>query len=154
MFRKIGSAVLTVVAAAGLLMVAASPASAAVNRFWGVSPSVCLDGYNGHADGEVYVTGCNSGAFQKFDWSGSFTGTTRLRSQGVAGHCVQKAAGANRLNLEPCSSASLQLWEVRGNTGSLIIRQGNLCVAQALGSTPSRVIMQGCSVQGSAWALA
>jgi len=154
MLRRFVSTALTLMAAAGLVMAGVSPASAVVvNRFWGVSPNVCLDGYNGHADGEVYVTGCNSGAFQRFAWSNSFTGTTQLRSQAQTSYCVQKATGANRVNLEPCGSASLQQWEIRGNIGSLIIRQGNLCLARALGSTPNRVIMQGCSIQGSAWAL-
>lgn len=149
-FRRLGAAVLAFAAVLGLVVVGASPASAVVRRFTG--SGMCLDGYNGRADGEVYVTGCNTGAFQKFDWSGSFTGTTRLRSQGVPGYCVQNAG--SRVNLEPCGSASLQFWEVRGRAGSLIIRQGNLCLARALGDNPNRVIMQGCTILGSAWALA
>ncbi|MEU0878874.1 ricin-type beta-trefoil lectin domain protein [Lentzea sp. NPDC005914] len=152
MLRRFVSTALTLMAAAGLVMAGVSPASAAVvNRFWGVSPNVCLDAYNGHPDGEVYVTGCNSGNFQRFAWANTFTGTTTLRSQAQTSYCVQNAG--SRVNLEPCSSAGYQRWEIRGNIGKLIIRQGNLCLARALGTTPNRVIMQGCSIPGSDWAL-
>ena len=102
----------------------------------------------------LFIVGCKK---SKFSTTPSLkfksVNTTQLRSQAQTSYCVQKATGANRVNLEPCGSASLQQWEIRGNIGSLIIRQGNLCLARALGSTPNRVIMQGCSIQGSAWAL-
>lgn len=150
MYRRFGTAVLAFMAVLGFVVVGASPASAAISRFKG--SGMCLDGFNGRADGEVYVTGCNTGNFQRFDWSGSFTGKTRLRSQAVAGYCVQNAG--SRVNLEPCSAAQLQEWEVQGRSGSLVIRQNNLCLARALGENPNRVIMQACNVLGSAWALA
>lgn len=154
MVRRIVSAALALVAAAGLAVVAASPASAATHRFAQGTTNLCLDGFNGHRFADIYVTGCNSGNFQKFVWSGTFGARTQLRSLGVANHCVQNAG--DRAMLEPCRNIPAQTWEVQGRAGSLVIRAAGLtrCLTWTGGDDREKVTMQPCGTLGSAWRLA
>lgn len=137
-FARLVPAALAVVAAAGLSVAAAQPAAAAVTwKFQGIRTTHCLDGYVGHAFGDVYHTGCNDGAFQNFRWVGSFGRQTQLVSN-QSNKCATKAGVT--VSLAACNGSPSQVWVVSGSASRLIIRdpsQGR-CLTR-LGTTNVRL---------------
>ena len=135
---RVVPAALAAIAAAGLSVAAAQPASAAVTwQFQGSGTSSCLDGFDGHREGDVYITGCNTGRFQKFRWVGSFGRQTQLVSD-ATGQCAwQEGLTAG---LTTCNGSPSQVWVVSGSASRAIIKKNgtNYCLTR-LGTTNVRL---------------
>ncbi|MFJ2605667.1 RICIN domain-containing protein [Streptomyces sp. NPDC091279] len=107
--------------AVGLSGTPASAASA-TNRFENQAEHLkCLD-YR--ADWGVYVTGCNSGAYQKWTWNNTSGRATALR-QVATRACLTVRGG--KVAMKPCASADrAALWKVvRSSAGAQIKNNAN-----------------------------
>lgn len=121
-------------------IVAASPASATVSidRFQAVGTTLCLDGYSTRQTSDIYVTGCNTGPFQKWRWDN--VGETWLDSQASGQGCMQWTGGY--IQLEPCRLIPAQYWVV---ALPQIKKDGtNLCLGR-LGGQNSHVVVERCN---------
>lgn len=138
MLRKLVLTALAVATAAGVALAGAPQASAAVvNRFQLARTTQCLDGYVGYPGNDVYVTGCNTGNFQRWRWSGT-GGETQLVSV-ATGKCAAQAGLG--IDLVACqATARLQRWVV---SGSQIKKAGtNYCVGR---TGPNQVGLVTCN---------
>lgn len=138
LISRVVPAALAAVAAVGLSVAAAQPASAAVTwKFQGTGTSSCLDGYVGHPYGDVYHTRCNDGAFQNFRWVGSFGRQTQLVSN-QSNRCAAQAGYT--VSLAACNGSSSQVWVVSGSASRLTIRHpGSGRCLERLGTTNVRL---------------
>lgn len=151
MARKALSSLIVGTLVAVLAIVNASSASAAENRFQGVNTNLCLDGYASRdvrGIGDLYVTDCNTGGFQKWTW---YAGTTGIRSR-AENKCIEWNGGET--HLVTCRAVSGQFWVV-----SLpYIKKANstnYCLTR-LGGRNSGVIVERCDSGdlGQRWRIA
>lgn len=127
--RRRALSTLVIGAVIGVVALAVAPSASAAgytNPFRIMNTSWCLDGYNGHAGGEVYSTGCNGGAFQNWHWENNHN--SLMQSQASGQGCMQQAG--LRIDLVPCrSTVPLQRWDVY--PPNYIKKTGtNLCITK------------------------
>lgn len=93
-----------------ITVVTASPASASVftNRFRAAGTTLCLDGYATRPVSDIYVTGCNTGPFQRWRWDN--VGETWMQSQAAGTTCMQQAG--TQVDLVACRLVPAQYWVV------------------------------------------
>lgn len=74
----------------------------------------CLDGYESRYQSDVYVTGCNRGTFQNWNWGGH-SGETRLMNQHEQKCMAPSSTGINLVACHPTARNQRFLVQFLGN---------------------------------------